>query len=79
MNFRCPGGSPKQAPHHSKLENGLDKGKVDAEALNMKLVSHEPLNGFGNMGEGISLQVTVDAASSGSRTRARRKTSPASM
>ena len=28
------------------------------EALNMRLLSHDTLNGFGNMGEGISLQLT---------------------
>ncbi len=31
-----------------------------AEALNMRLLSHNTLNGFGNVGEGISLQLAKD-------------------
>ena len=48
------------------------------EAHNFRLISHDTLSGFGNVGEGMSLQIAHQAggASCGWRTNARRRISP---
>jgi hypothetical protein len=55
--------------------SGIGARPDQALALNMKLLSHHELQGFGGIGEGMAMQLT-DGESCGWRTSPPRRISP---